>query len=585
MRLGAGRVWRGRRSLIGAVASLVCLAGLTPSAFAQAPLFGVTGNGATPPESLFSIDPSSAMGSFLAGLGNGNDGEVIVFNPADGQIYHFSGRGPANVDAIFERINPTTFSVTPIAYTGGGLNAQDPNFAEEALAGTFDLASGEFLIADIDNFLYRVSAAGDVNVLGDMGFTAKGLAFHGNTLFAIEQFDSLDGDGMVDLVTLDPTTGAVIGSINVTLSGVNLGKTNGLAVDPATGNLYAIVQGGGSRRLVIIDPATGQATQVGVLTTNFAAIAFLGYFGIEQFFAESIISATSSALDGGDFLASLPLHGAHHRPLILQPGMDSKSCAWATGDVAKYRQHGSEVGLFEVGMCHDFLEELRVGLGIGQSYVDQDLRFGGESEIDGQYAILEANYRFAGFPVVATINLLYGDWDAEIDRGFQVGQTRLEASGDTDVSTTAFRVRLDYTGIDLGATTLTPRIEYTESDIEVDGYRETGAFALRFEDRDHRAREVRLGADASVPLGEHIHFSVLAEAVRRFDDEAPDIRGSFFGQPFSLAGPDSDDTWVRLGLGFDYRIKGGLHLSVHANAASTGRDARTSGSLGLRYAF
>jgi uncharacterized protein YhjY with autotransporter beta-barrel domain len=584
MHSGSGRLWRSRCSFIAA-GTLLILIGIALPAGAQAPLFGVTGDGATPAESLFSIDPSSAMGTLLGGLGNGNDGEVIAFNPVDGQLYHFSGRGAPNIDAIFERINPRTSRVTSIGFSGGGLNAEAANFAEEAQAATFDLASGEFLVADLDNFLYRVSTEGKVRVLGDMGFRAKGLAFRGSRLLAIEQADSLDSDGMVDLVEIDPTTGAVIDSINVTLSGVALGNTNGLAVDPRTGDVYAIVQGGGSRRLVVIDPVTGRATEIGVLSTKFAAIAFLGHFGIEEFFAESIISAASSALDGGDFLASLPFHGAHHRPLILQPGMDSENCSWATGDVARYRQHKSEVGLFEVGMCRDFLDELRIGLGVGQSYVDQELRFGGESEIDGQYAILEANYRFAGFPVVATVNLLYGDWDAEIDRGLQLGASRLTASGETDVTTKAFRLRFDYTGIDLGSTTLTPRVEYTESDIEVDGYQESGVLALQFDDRDHSAREIRVGLDATLPLGERIHFSVLTEAVKRFDDEAPDIRGSFFGQPWTLAGPDSDDTWFRLGLGFDYRIKGGLHFSAHANVASTGRDARTSGSLGLRYAF
>ena len=81
--------------------------------------------------------------------------------------------------------------------------------------------------------------------------------------------------------------------------------------------------------------------------------------------------------------------------------------------------------------------------------------------------------------------------------------------------------------------------------------------------------------------------TMLGESERRFRamDNLRDRTISY--SPIVAAGTcyHFDDTWARLALGFDYRIKGGLHLSVHANLASTGRDARTSGSAALRYAF
>ena len=47
-------------------------------------LFGVTGDGASTPESLFTLDQTNGMPTFVTALGNGDDGEVIAFNFEDG---------------------------------------------------------------------------------------------------------------------------------------------------------------------------------------------------------------------------------------------------------------------------------------------------------------------------------------------------------------------------------------------------------------------------------------------------------------------------------------------------------------------
>jgi hypothetical protein len=80
-------------------------------------LFGVTGDGANVPETLFTINPATAQATQVLTLGNGTDGETIGFG-ADGFLYHCSGLGSSNGNEIFERIDTLTNTVTPVTISG-----------------------------------------------------------------------------------------------------------------------------------------------------------------------------------------------------------------------------------------------------------------------------------------------------------------------------------------------------------------------------------------------------------------------------------------------------------------------------------
>lgn len=76
---------------------------------------------------------------------------------------------------------------------------------------------------------------------------------------------------------IDPATGATSNHHVVTLGGVPVDRSNALAIRPSDGAFFAVVQvgtGAGARRLVTIDPNTGIATQIGVLTQSIAGLAF-----------------------------------------------------------------------------------------------------------------------------------------------------------------------------------------------------------------------------------------------------------------------------------------------------------------------
>jgi len=131
-------------------------------------LYGVTGDGANTPETLYEISTSTAVMTFLATLGNGNDGEAITYNPTDGLLYHWSGWGMGSV--IMETIDPVTFAITPIILSG------DAIFNVGAAVYT----GGEFLVSDVNaGTAHLVTIAGVVtNTLVNIA-AIKGLSFGG----------------------------------------------------------------------------------------------------------------------------------------------------------------------------------------------------------------------------------------------------------------------------------------------------------------------------------------------------------------------------------------------------------------------
>jgi hypothetical protein len=231
-------------------------------------LYGVTGDGASVPETLYKLDQTNATSTPVSSLGNGNDGEVIAYNPVDGQMYHWSGTGfGAGADQVMERIDLGSLNVTNITLSG-----DVPT--NEMWAATFDSGNGSFL-AISGGGAYSITTTGVVTFLGSTT-SMRGLAFVGSTLYGLEHFDTFDSDSELDLFTVDPTDGSVLTNTNVSLAGVDLnGFSNGMAFDPVSGKLFAVVQGTpGGRRLISIDPGTAVATSIGVLSDNIASIAF-----------------------------------------------------------------------------------------------------------------------------------------------------------------------------------------------------------------------------------------------------------------------------------------------------------------------
>ena len=146
---------------------------------ANGTLYGVTGNSGASPETMFTLNKATGAATFFKTLGNGNDGETIAYNPADGLMYHTSGenepRSNPAPNIVFETINlaEPTRPVTSLTLSGATI--------DEATALVY--SPGEFFLwADL-NFelpagrLLRVTKTGSATLLGLLDHSATGLAF------------------------------------------------------------------------------------------------------------------------------------------------------------------------------------------------------------------------------------------------------------------------------------------------------------------------------------------------------------------------------------------------------------------------
>ena len=130
--------------------------------------FAVTGDGATVPETLYTVDLSTAATTFVMALGNGSDGEALAFAP-DGYLYHFSGLGVPNVHEIFERIDTFTNTITPITLSG---------FDTDEILSVTPWVGGNLLVADRFDRLIVTNTNGVVRQLATWAYgPVKGLAF------------------------------------------------------------------------------------------------------------------------------------------------------------------------------------------------------------------------------------------------------------------------------------------------------------------------------------------------------------------------------------------------------------------------
>jgi hypothetical protein len=125
---------------------------------ANGTLFGVTGDGATVPTTMYRIDKATAAKTLFRTLGNGSDGEVIMYNHDNNYFYHWSGNGPV----VYERFDTTGVDPImniPVSGTPGG-----------ETFGALYLDSGKILVSNISSqFLIW-------DTLGNVGATvASGL--------------------------------------------------------------------------------------------------------------------------------------------------------------------------------------------------------------------------------------------------------------------------------------------------------------------------------------------------------------------------------------------------------------------------
>lgn len=229
-------------------------------------LFGVTGNGATVPETMYLIDKTNGTKTLATALGAGADGEVICYNPDDDFIYHWSG----NSTVVFEKIlsvAPYTVTNIPIIGTTTG-----------ETFGAFYAGSNQFIISNISSSFNRVTTAGNWSAPfganpDDIRGTVMPPSFAANDDTLCARYDTVTvggiglhihasyyhwGDGTIDTIA----------------------ETDSFTVRTSIQHVYA--NGGNYRLNVLLDNGTCSDTIWGknIVVRNLPAVALSGLTGI-----------------------------------------------------------------------------------------------------------------------------------------------------------------------------------------------------------------------------------------------------------------------------------------------------------------
>ena len=298
----------------------------------------------------------------------------------------------------------------------------------------------------------------------------------------------------------------------------------------------------------------------------------------------SSTSATSVQVQGK---SDMVLHGAHGHPLSRQvaPG---RNCLWTSGDWGRddHGQRNGSAGLAEIGGCHGFADGVQASLAVGQTWSRQSLVFGGNTSLDGTYALAEV---LVGRPGGwwGTLSAYYHTGDIDVRRGYLNAGTPDISRGQTPSRTWGLRARVDREAAFVsGKFSLTPYAELTHLRTRIDAYTETGGgFPARFDARQERTTEARAGVEGVWTVSDDTRLSASVAAVHRFEKAGSRTRGQVIGLfSFDQAGEAYQRDWLHASVGVEQKAGPGV-LSLHLNATTRGQDANVWLAAGYRVTF
>ena len=295
-----------------------------------------------------------------------------------------------------------------------------------------------------------------------------------------------------------------------------------------------------------------------------------------------VYSMLSTSLE----LTRLHLEGAHHRPLAE---LGRGKSYWATGDIAgSSRSRDLITRSGEAGATFEPWTNVLVGVGAGYGRQDQQLLNDGSSTTFGQYLIGELDFLLADGGIVSVL-VSSGDWENETGRGYVTGGGVDYSHGETDIKSTAFRMRYDSPVLTkaLGAD-VKAYASYGQSRARAEGFVETdGSNPGSFGAMEQNAQEGRVGIAATRGFGEKFRGRLSAEWIRRFDREQTSITATDLTSTLDLTLPGAPVVrdQARFGFDLDYLMDAKTTLSFTVHAAGRGEVADVSGAVSLRRAF
>jgi hypothetical protein len=255
-------------------------------------LYGVTGDGANTPESLYTISTTNAQATLVRSLGSGSDGETICFAP-DLSLYHASGLGVPNVDEAFERFDTFTNTLTNVPLSG---------YDFDELLSLTSYTGDNLIGVDLYDDVVAITTSGHVTYLGLLDHSyVKGILFAPTP--GTQPFFRPYGDGCATAAGSIPIlfgTGTPTG-----------GQTVGLHLRSAPSGSFGLLAGGFGNGVVPLPSAACPVQIVPVLFTFGFSAGTAGEFNHSLTLPATIQPLDAyfqvGALDGTGFVVSNPL--------------------------------------------------------------------------------------------------------------------------------------------------------------------------------------------------------------------------------------------------------------------------------------
>jgi probable HAF family extracellular repeat protein len=523
------------------------------------------------------------------------DGKVVVGYASDGNAGNarraFRWTESSNTMVSLGTLNGGTSSVAYGVNADGKVvvgDADDGNAGNTPRAFRWTESSNTMvslgtLNGGYSSYARRVSADGKVVV----GFASDGSA--GNFLRAFRWTE--DTNTMVSLGSLNSGSQSQAYGVNADGSVVVGGSQDGNA-----GNIYRAFRWTDATGMISVEDwlrnngvtvasdFTTEARGVSadgsvVVGTTVNSTAFIarvsstgsGIIDVNEFY--SSLAAKPTANVGLNFAGTV-LNGAHGEPMrnLLDVGQQS---IWVTSDIGYDNGSASDgaFGLADFGYGLGLEGGATARFAFGGLYTDQDIDTGGNFINKGFYIAPEVTLPVAG-NAYATVGGYYAPGKLSVTRGYLNGGVMDYSSGEADLDTWGAKLRFDW----LNAATvsdwnLTPYASLTYAHAKLDAYTETGGgFPASFNSASDHSTVVRAGVDGVHALNNDIRLLARAEAAYRFEDETASTSGTITGlSGFSFEGQDTNQFWLRGGLGAEVDVAGGT-ASLNVNVTTQGDD-------------
>lgn len=467
--------------------------------------------------------PSTSIVNGQAGMADGTNYAVGGYTTAQirASVIEKDGSVVQDVRVPFGRIKDGYLAATEgvadpdaLYYINGGGN--------DNLSGPGEAAAAANRLADAVDAL---AAAGATTImvsnLPDMGRTPEAVKDENGPAWA-EQASAISRvfnealgqrlgslDGQVDIIRLNPR--ALLDEVLTSPAEFGFATDVPLGQVCFTGycNVTPYGQGGpheDSGKLVFYDnvhPTT--AAQRILADYAFGMVKAPAVLGLAPRLAVSALGANQHSL-GGELRPGAQLEGVR----VFAIGSDTEGSDESRLSLDS-AQRGAGVGaMLPFGQGYG-------GLAVSQHYGKFDLDDGSDLDADGQVFSLFARQHLGAVGVQTLVS--YGDFSLDLEREVRLGRSSRTLSGDPDADGFSAELRLDYRFTDRASPWYTaPFVAYRHTDVDVDGYQESGSHASALTVDSQELKEHRLevgimfdraqvdgyGLYAEVALGEHL---------------------------------------------------------------------------------